>query len=198
MNFPQLILASVSPRRSELLEQLGVRFTAVPSRTAEQHPEHLTGRELALLNAHRKARAVAKRHPDQLVLGADTVVCLGAQVFGKPEDLESARAMLADLQGRAHQVTTGVCLVHLREHRERLFAETTEVRFRSLNPSAIAHYLERVNPLDKAGAYGIQEHGELIIEEIAGSYSNVVGLPLERLEAELANWEPPQSASPDL
>ena len=102
--------------------------------------------------------------------------------------MREAFEMLAALQGRTHQVITGVCLVHLRGHRERLFAEITEVRFRSLDEAAIRRYLERVNPLDKAGAYAIQEHGDWIIEEITGSFTNVVGLPVERLQAEFEAW----------
>ncbi len=181
-----LILASASPRRAELLRQLGLEFQVVPSAAAEPQPEHLTARELSQLNAYRKARAVAKHHLDALVLGADTIVCLGPRLYGKPRDLADAARMLGELQGRTHQVVTGVCLVHLRAHRQRLFAETTDVTFRPLNAAGIARYLQQVNPLDKAGAYAIQEHGELIVREISGSLTNVVGLPVERLQAELS------------
>jgi septum formation protein len=95
---------------------------------------------------------------------------------------------LKELAGRTHQVVTGLCLMHLRSHRQRTFSDITDVRFRALRPAHIRHYLAQVNPLDKAGAYAIQERGEWIIEEISGSFSNVVGLPLERLQAELAAW----------
>lgn len=189
MDWPQLILASASPRRSELLRELGVPYTVVRSDAVELECEQLTARELAQLNAHRKARFVAKRHPDRLILGADTVVALGTRLYAKPRDRADAARMLGELAGRTHQVVTGVCLIQLREHRERLFAEQTEVRFRQLGTAAIAHYLDRINPLDKAGAYAIQEFGELLIEEICGSYTNVVGLPVERLEAELRDWQ---------
>jgi len=195
MTGASLILASASPRRTELLRQAGLHFTTVPSPASELHSEHLTARELALLNAHRKARAVAKLHPDATVLGADTLVCLGSRVYGKPKDTAQASAMLTELQGRTHQVVTGICLVRLRDHRERLAAEVTDVRFRALGAEDIARYLALVHPLDKAGAYAIQEHGELIVEEITGSYTNVVGLPLERLRAELADW-PHSNADP--
>ncbi len=188
MRLPPVILASASPRRSELLRQIGLSFQVAVSRTPEVHHEFLTTRELCQVNAHRKARAVAKHHPDALVLGADTLVCLGTRLFGKPADRSEAAAMLRVLQGRIHQVVTGVCMIRLRDHRERLFAESTDVRFRALDEAAIERYLALVEPLDKAGAYAIQEHGELIIEEITGSYSNVVGLPLERVQAELENW----------
>jgi septum formation protein len=188
MKWPVLILASTSPRRAELLRERGIRFTVVPSDAVELDSEHLTARELAQLNAHRKARSVAKRHPDALVLGADTVVVLGTVLYGKPRDRQDAARMLGELEGRTHQVVTGICLIHLREHHERLLAERTDVRFRPLSQTDIGRYLDRIDPLDKAGAYAIQEFGELLVEEISGSYTNVVGLPVERLEAELQAW----------
>lgn len=188
MQWPELILASVSPRRAELLRELGVSFTVAPSNVPEADSDFLTPWELAQLNAHRKARAVAKQNPDALVLGADTVVVLGSVVYGKPVDRDDARRMLTELAGRTHQVVTGISLIHLRRHRERLVAETTDVRFRSLHPTDIGRYLERIDPLDKAGAYAIQESGELVVEEIFGSFTNVVGLPVEKLESELRAW----------
>lgn len=188
MALPPLILASVSPRRSELLGQLGHEFAVVPSDAEEAHSEELTAREICMLNAYRKARAVAKRHPDALVLGADTLVYLGTRLYGKPANLADAERMLAELQGQTHLVVTGVCLLHLRRHQQRLFADTTYVTFHPLEAPAIRHYLTQIQPLDKAGAYAIQEHGELIVEKIDGSYSNVVGLPLELLNHELTAW----------
>ena len=188
MNLPQLILASASPRRAELLREIGLRFRVVPSEALEIHHEQLTARELCQLNAYRKARAVAKKIPDALVLGADTLVCLGTQLFGKPANLSEAEMMIGQLQGRTHQVVTGVCLVQLRQCRQRIFAETTQVTFRRLEPKQIRYYLGAVHPLDKAGAYAIQEKGDLIVERISGSYSNVVGLPVERLRTELHTW----------
>ncbi len=109
--------------------------------------------------------------------------------MGKPRDLADARRMLARLQGRTHQVVTGVSLIHLRAHRERIFAVSTDVTFRALTAAQIDDYLAKVNPLDKAGAYAIQEHGDKIVAEISGSFSNVVGLPLDELRAELNAWE---------
>ena len=188
MNLPPLILASTSPRRTELLRQLGIQFQVVPSEASELENEQLTAREMAQLNAYRKARAVAKKHPDALVLGADTLVYLDNRPFGKPADLADAQRMLQQLQGRTHEVVTGVCLLYLRGHRDKLFAETTKVSFRHLTPEQIHRYLVSINPLDKAGAYAIQESGDAIVREISGSYSNVVGLPIERLERELQGW----------
>jgi len=188
VKLPPLILASASPRRAELLRQLEREFTVVPGNATEVFDEQLSPRELCQLNAHRKARAVAKKIPDSLVLGADTLVFLGRDILGKPRDLGEAKRMLAKLQGRAHQVVTGVSLIHLRAHRERLFAASTDVTFLPLTAAQIGDYLLKINPLDKAGAYAIQEHGEKIVAEISGSYSNVVGLPLEQLRAELDAW----------
>jgi len=187
VKLPPLILASASPRRAELLRQLAPDFQIIPSDAAEVAPEHLSPREICLLNAHRKSRAVAKKIPDALVLGADTLVFLEREIFGKPRDLAEAESMLNRLQGRTHQVVTGVCLLHLRAHRESIFADTTDVTFQPLTADQIGRYLSKINPLDKAGAYAIQDHGELIVAEISGSFSNVVGLPMERLGEELAH-----------
>jgi len=188
MNLPPLILASLSPRRAELLRELGTQFQIVTGEVQEIHPEHLTPREICQVNAYRKARSIAKKHPDALIIAADTIVCLGVKVFGKPRDLDEAHGMLAKLQGRTHEVMTGVCLLCLRAHRQRLFAVTTVVTFRHLHSEQIRRYLSKVDPLDKAGAYAIQEEGDQIVKTISGSYSNVVGLPLERLQEELRAW----------
>src|SRR3954471_21880190 len=131
MNARSLILASASPRRSELLRELRVEFQVFAGKAEEIHPEHLTPHEICQVNAYRKARAVAKKYPDALVLGADTIVCLGATVFGKPKDLKEAHQMLSKLQGRTHEVVTGVCLLHLRNHQQKLFVESTTVTFRT-------------------------------------------------------------------
>ncbi|MEO7297050.1 MAG: Maf family protein [Verrucomicrobiota bacterium] len=185
MNLPTLILASASPRRSELLRQLDVDFQIIPSDSEEIHNEHLTAAELAQINAYRKARSVSKKFPDSLVLGVDTLVSQGSRLYGKPKDAADARRMLEELQSGTHEVVTGVCLIHLRMHRQRIFAQRTEVTFRSLSSEQIEHYHSKINPLDKAGGYAIQEHGDDIVRHISGSFSNVVGLPLERLSDEL-------------
>jgi septum formation protein len=189
VKLPPLILASASPRRAELLKLLKVKFRILPGEAEEVAHEHLSPLEVCQLNAHRKARAVAKKIPDALVLAADTLVFLDGEILGKPCDLASARRMLTKLQGRTHQVVTGVCLMHLRAHRERIFAASTDVLFHPLDDKQIHDYLARIHPLDKAGAYAIQDSGELIISEISGSYSNVVGLPVERLREELQLWD---------
>ncbi len=190
MKATPFILASASPRRVELLQQLVANFEVVPSDAPEVHDPQLTAWEMAQVNAYRKARVVAKKWPDAIVLAADTLVYLDREtkLFGKPTSRADAQCMLSELQGRMHAVITGVCLLHLRAHRQSVFAEWTDVKFHPLTPKQIKEYLLLINPLDKAGAYAIQEHGERIVAEISGSYSNVVGLPLERVREELGAW----------
>ncbi len=188
MKLPPLILASASPRRAELLRQAGMDFKIIPSNAEEVFDGHWSPRELCQLNAHLKARAIARQFPGALVLGADTLVFLGDETFGKPRDLGEAKRMLAKLQGRTHQVVTGVSLIHLGARRERIFAVSTDVKFLPLTATQIGVYLSKINPLDKAGAYAAQEHGSHVIADISGSRSNVIGLPMERLREELGCW----------
>lgn len=193
-----LILASASPRRAELLQQLGLEFQVIPSAAQELQSEHMSAGEVAQINAYRKARTVAKKYPDAVTLGVDTVVTLGRMIFGKPSTLAEAEQMLLAMSGQLHQVVTGVCLIHLRAHRQRLFAEQTDVTFRPMTLEQIRRYHAQVSPLDKAGGYGIQEKGDVLVESVSGSFTNVIGLPLERLEAELPAFGVPlpQAATP--
>ena len=188
MKHPPLILASESPRRVELLRQVVPQFEVTPSYATELHDSSIGARRLCEVNAQRKAMSVAERYPDHLVLGADTLVFLDGEPLGKPADLAEARAMLGRLAGRVHEVITGVCLVHQRATRVRLLAETTHVKFLPLTAADIEDYLGRVHVLDKAGAYAVQEHGERIVATVEGSFSNVVGLPVEAVRAALAAW----------
>jgi septum formation protein len=171
------------------MRQLEVEFEIIPSDAPEIEHEQLTAGELCQINAYRKARAISKQHPDALVIGVDTLVALGHIVFAKPANLSEARRMLAKLQGKTHHVATGLCLIHLRSHRQTVFRDITDVTFRSLTRAEIDRYLTKINPLDKAGAYAIQEHGDDIVRSIHGSFTNVVGLPLERLREELPTFE---------
>lgn len=189
MVLPPIVLASASPRRALLMRQLDMDFQIVPGNAEEAEHDFMSPREVCQLNAFRKARIVAKQYPDALVIGADTEVCLNGRIFGKPKDMASAFEMLKSLQGQTHEVITGVCLMHLRLHRERLLAVTTKVTFRKLSDEGIHDYLGKIAPLDKAGAYAIQDHGYLIIRRVRGSYSNVVGLPLERLLREFRHFK---------
>jgi septum formation protein len=192
-SLPPVVLASASPRRSELLSHLPVDFTVIPSDATEVHNEQLTVREVCLVNAYRKARVVAKQFPDHLVLGADTLVSMNNRLYGKPADISDAERMLSELQGKTHEVVTGVCLMHLRKHRVKTFCETTWVTFKALRPEVIHDYVMKVATLDKAGAYGIQEFGDMLVAGIDGSFDNVVGLPTESLRRALTEWRQPRA-----
>jgi septum formation protein len=184
MSSTQLILASASPRRRELLDRLGLRFDViavdVPELDADSAP-HLSPVDLARENARRKAAAAAERSPGRWVLGADTVVALDGRLFGKPASLQQSREFLRALSGRTHEVITGCALLGL-AGRQEIFHEVTRVTFRVLPDKTIDRYLAEVHVLDKAGAYALQEHGEWLVERVEGSRANVVGLPVETLE----------------
>ncbi len=176
---PVLILASASPRRRELLAGLGLKFEVVVAQVTEHEASDADPRTMVRHNAALKAEWVAGRRPEALVLGADTVVFVDGVVLNKPRDLVDARAMLQSLSGRTHTVCTGLAV---RRHCDRLELDASaesEVTFKALDDSIIDRYFARVNPLDKAGAYAIQEAAELIIAGWRGSYTNIVGLPVE-------------------
>ncbi|KAB2642967.1 MAG: septum formation protein Maf [Verrucomicrobia bacterium] len=175
-----LVLASGSPRRRDLLAQAGLVFDVVVSPAEEIHDPTLPPDCLCEGNAKLKAAAVALSHPHATVIGADTLVFIDADALGKPADLDEARAMLRRLSGRAHIVCTGVCVIRPGGSIH-TFHELSEVVFRVLDEAAIDAYFLLVNPLDKAGAYGIQAHGERIVAEIRGNIDNVMGLPVTRL-----------------
>ena len=189
---PPLVLASASPRRRELLSQLGVPFRVEPSTVRETHDPRGNAIEVAERNATAKANAVAERLPGSLILGADTLVFLDDVVLGKPLDMAEAEGMLARLSGRTHQVVTAVCLFQKESRRRNTFTEITAVTFRKLTSTEIRAYLATIDPMDKAGSYAIQENGDAIVHSVTGSYSNVVGLPVERLQAELERWVGPR------
>jgi septum formation protein len=194
MSAPKLILASASPRRADLLRALNREFQIVPADVMEVEGGHLSAGEVARINAHRKARAVAGKFPDAVTMGVDTVVALGPVLFGKPGTLAQAEETLLKLAGKTHLVVTAVCLIQGRDRRQKIFLEKTEVTFRPLTAEQIRHYHSLVNPLDKAGAYGIQDHGDLLVTRVRGSLSNVIGLPLERLGAEMKAFTAKPSA----
>ena len=176
------VLASQSPRRRALLERLGLRFDVLPSASEEEWPDGLAPAPAVERLALEKADAVAARRPDALVLGADTVVVLDGDVLGKPRSPDEARAMLARLAGATHTVYSGLALVHPPSARRVTAHEATDVTFGALAPEEIAAYVASGSPMDKAGAYGIQDDaGALFIDRIVGDYYNVVGLPLRRL-----------------
>lgn len=174
----RLILASGSPRRRELLEAAGLSFEVIPSPAEEIHDASLGMERLCEENARLKAEAVAAHHPEAVVIGADTLVFLDGQPLGKPKDMAEAARMLSSLSGYVHDVCTGVC-IYEPGGKVRLFNDITEVVFRNLDEETISEYLAKTNPLDKAGAYGIQDHGDMIVKRIVGSYENVMGLPVK-------------------
>jgi septum formation protein len=188
-----LYLASRSPRRRELLEGLGLVPRLVSADVDEQPLPGEAGAELARRLAEAKGRealgAIEADAPPGVVLAADTVVILDGESFGKPADAAEAAAMLGRLGGRTHQVITGVFLARTDDRRSLTEAATTNVTFRALGQAEIAAYAATSEPLDKAGAYGIQGRGALLIESIAGSWTNVAGLPVERLPGWLARLD---------
>ena len=185
---PSLLLASNSPRRRELLTEAGFEFEIWTPDVTEKFDVDLTLRELTAFNAVRKAMAAARSYPEKIVLAADTLVAIHDHVLGKPAGMPEAVAMLRRLSGQTHEVCTSVFVCHLLSGKSTGFSEIARVRFRRLSRAGIDRYLARINPLDKAGAYAIQEQGELLVEQISGSFSNVIGLPLERLNTALDEW----------
>lgn len=178
----RLILASQSPRRAQLLQEAGICDFEVCRPTVEElHDADMTSTALTLENAGRKARELAVRHPEALVLAADTLVYVDGEPLAKPATLEEARSMLRRLSGRSHRVCTGVALVWDGGESEDRFAEETAVIFKPLTERDISAYHAVCNPLDKAGGYGIQDGTSLILERLEGSFSNVMGLPMESL-----------------
>jgi septum formation protein len=182
----KLILASASPRRRELLERIGLRFEICPADVEEAiHSAHGPAGMVAA-NAALKAAALSPLHPEALVLGSDTTVALGDEVLNKPVHMDEARAMLQRLSGRSHTVFTAVALYWAGGDLKEAFTESSEVRFKNFGGEVIERYFEQVNPLDKAGGYGIQQARELIIDSVEGSVENVMGLPVQALERKLA------------
>jgi septum formation protein len=163
-----------------LLSAAGYEFDVISPGVDEFANDCLTIRELTIWNAARKAAAASKLCRDAVVLAADTLVTIDSEVIGKPSTLEAAVAILRRLSGRAHEVWTGVRIVDPARGKMQSFEEISRVYFRKLDERAIRNYLAKIDPLDKAGAYAAQGHGRKIIERIDGSYSNVVGLPMEK------------------
>jgi septum formation protein len=177
----KILLASGSPRRQELLKQLGIQFTiAKAPDIIEIAPKHLFREEIANFLAKQKSEAFGPINDNELLITADTIVWVDNKVLGKPKDYSDAFQMLKLLSGKSHYVITGVCLKT--NQKIKIFHAETLVRFASLENDEIRHYIEKYKPYDKAGAYGIQEWiGKIGIEHIEGSYYNVVGLPVQKL-----------------
>ena len=179
----KIILASASPRRRELLSLADIKYSLCIKNVDETVPEGLTPEEGAEYTAEQKTLPVSEANPDAIVIGADTIVVQDGEIFGKPKDEEDAKRMLIRLSGKEHQVITGVCLaagdVKVKFH------ETTTVKFHKLEREEINRYVKSGEPMDKAGAYGIQGRGCLLVESIDGDFYNVVGLPIARVVREI-------------
>ena len=182
----KVILASGSPRRRELMAGLGVNYEVrILPDVDESYPDTLQGEEIPLYIAKEKADAyIPMMQPDELIITADTIVWLDGKVLGKPRDREDALQMLRTMSGRTHKVFTGVCITTT--DWQRSFTAQTEVRFATLSEDEIIYYVDNFKPMDKAGAYGVQEWiGFIGVENISGSYYNIMGLPVRKLYREL-------------
>lgn len=183
-----IILASASPRRQQLLTQIGLDFFVEPSCIDENLNCEMDFGHLVAEIAFQKAAAVAKKHEKGLVLGADTIVVLDEEVLGKPATLQEAEGMLSHLSGRWHRVFTGLTLIDAATNHCLKEFEESQVKFKNLSSSEIQNYVETGEPLDKAGAYAIQGKGALFVEKIYGDYYNIVGLPLFKLNTMLIRF----------
>ena len=185
---PRLLLASASPRRRQLLADAGFEFEVVPPTVKEISSGTVTLCEATTWNALRKGLVVARTHPDEVVLAADTLVELKGTVIGKPADRTEAAHILRLLSGQTHVVASSVFIAHLRDGKSENFTVLSRVVFKKLSDRMIEEYLARIDPLDKAGAYAAQGDGRAIIARIIGSRSNVIGLPMEKTRAALARF----------
>lgn len=179
-----LVLASASPRRVDLLRHAGFQFEIVLPQVEEAHDASLTPEQLTLENARRKALAVSQIRPDALVIGADTLVYVDGLPLGKPADMDEALRMVRRLSGRTHEVCTGVAFACEGAVAQELHV-ITHVTFKPLTSELIRSYHALVNPLDKAGAYGIQEQTDMLLERMVGSFTNVIGLPVDEVSTAL-------------
>lgn len=176
----EFILASGSPRRRQILSDDGWQFR-IQSADLDEHEDGMTPQELVEANAHLKAEAVSREHPDALVLGSDTTVALGTDVLNKPNDGNEARQMLRHLSGKTHHVLTSIVLIHKAADLDITETISSRVQFKTLSEETIEDYLSKVHTLDKAGGYAIQEHGDLIVEDYDEPLTNIIGLPMEAL-----------------
>ena len=181
---PPIILASASPRRLVLLRDMGLKFSVQDSKVKENH-DLSDPHDLVLENANLKAKAVSSSNPSSLVIGADTTVFMDGKFFHKPRDLNEAYEMLVDLSGKTHHVHTGVSLQCLSMGWFRQFSAISSVTFKVLSSQQIKTYMRMVNPLDKAGAYGIQNYRNKIIDSYSGTFSSIMGMPVELLTENL-------------
>jgi len=184
----KFILASASPRRKELLAGLGIEFDVLPSNIEEIYPSELALEKVPEFLAELKADSLAKNYPNRDIISADTIVILENKIIEKPKDAQDAIKMLEKLSGKMHEVITGVCIIA--GNKKHLFSDRTEVYFKTLTNSEIAYYVHQFKPMDKAGAYGVQEWiGYIAVEKIIGSFYNVMGLPVNKVYSILTKYK---------
>ena len=183
----EIILASGSPRRRELLALAGIEYKVIPSECDETLPQNISPGDAVRLLAQRKAEDVFNKHEDALIIGADTVVALDGKILGKPKDRENAKEMLLALSGKTHEVYTGVALIS--KNKKEIFSCRSLVEFYPLTEKEINNYIKTGEPMDKAGAYGIQGRGFFLVKGISGDYNNIVGLPLSETVRKLEKFK---------
>lgn len=176
-----IILASASPRRKEILENTNTKFEIIKSEIDEVILDNELPSQVVMRLAFEKSIDIALKHPDSLVIGADTVVVLNNNILGKPKDSSDAFNMIKQLSGKTHQVITGISLINLNANQKIIEYVVSNVKFKNLSEEDIKDYIQTNESLDKAGAYGIQGFGAMLVEEIQGDYFNIVGLPISRL-----------------
>lgn len=174
----KIVLASSSPRRLDILKQHKLDIEVIPSNIIEMQRENEKAEQVAMSLAFQKALSISTDRPDKVVLGADTIVVLGNTILGKPDDKKDAFKILNSLNNRTHRVITGISII--KGNKKIIDYESTLVKFKKISKDQITKYINTGEPMDKAGAYGIQGHGKILVEKIDGSYSNVVGLPIAK------------------
>ena len=185
----KIILASKSPRRAEILKMIGVNFKVVPSKIKEEINPKIEQNEIAINISKAKAETISHKYPNDIIIGADTIVVFNEEIFGKPKDKNESKKMLKALSGNSHKVITGVTIMNKKLGILKTFSEITEVFVQKIPTKQIDYYITNYNTLDKAGSYGIQEWFSVWIKRINGCYYNVMGLPVSKLYRYLVETE---------
>ena len=185
----KIILASQSPRRAEILRMIGVNFKVDSSNINEEMNQKIEQNEIAIILSKAKAEKISQKYPNNIIIGADTIVVYNEKIFGKPKDKNESRKMLKALSGDCHKVITGVTIMNKKLGVLKTFSETTKVFVKKIPRNQIEFYVNNYNTLDKAGSYGIQEWFSVWIKKINGCYYNVMGLPVSKLHKHLAEIE---------
>jgi len=185
----KIILASQSPRRAEILRMIGVNFKVDSSNINEEMNQKIEQNEIAIILSKAKAEKISQKYPNNIIIGADTIVVYNEKIFGKPKDKNESKKMLKALSGNCHKVITGVTIMNKKLGVLKTFSETTKVFVKKIPRNQIEFYVNNYNTLDKAGSYGIQEWFSVWIKKINGCYYNVMGLPVSKLHKHLAEIE---------